>query len=291
MNTDLKKYAAAQTAASGGGYGAADTVGGDAELDRLYASIMGRRAFSYNAAADPLYGAMRDSYVTNGRAAMRDTMAQAASLTGGYSSTYAQSVGQQTYDGYLRSLSEAMPELYALAYERYKDEGARMREQYDLARQRSSDAYEREQDAYDRAWDEDERSYRRDRDAKEDAEREDERNYRRDRDAREDAERERKSSEESSDKAYARLIKLISSTGYSPTDDELDEAGLTRAQADALIAQYRRENGLDKPQGGSGGGGGSGGSGGSVTVVRDEEGAPIGENLRRILSAGRRRGR
>ena len=63
--------------------------------------------------------------VSEGSRAMRDTMGQAAALTGGYGSSYAQSAGQQQYALYLQKLGEAMPELYQAAYERYSAEGDR----------------------------------------------------------------------------------------------------------------------------------------------------------------------
>ena len=82
-----------------------ETGPADAELEELYQALMGRRSFSYNAAEDPMYRSVADRYVQNGRLAMRDTMGSAAALTGGYGSSYAQAVGQQSFDEYLRQLS------------------------------------------------------------------------------------------------------------------------------------------------------------------------------------------
>ena len=62
----------------------------DAELERLYAAITGRPAFSYDPASDPVYNSYAQSYQRRGRLAMRNTMGQAAALTGGYGSSYAQ---------------------------------------------------------------------------------------------------------------------------------------------------------------------------------------------------------
>ena len=99
----------------------------DAELERLYAAITGRPAFSYDPASDPVYNSYAQSYRRRGRLAMRDTMGQAAALTGGYGSSYAQSVGQQQYDSYLQSLGEALPELYGMAWQRYNAASGRGR--------------------------------------------------------------------------------------------------------------------------------------------------------------------
>ena len=53
---------------------------------------------------------------------MMDTMGQAAAMTGGYGNSYAQSVGQQTYQGYLQGLNDKVPELYNLALNQYNQE-------------------------------------------------------------------------------------------------------------------------------------------------------------------------
>ena len=136
----------------------------DRELDALYAAISGRR-FSYDPYSDPLYRSYAARYVQNGRMAMRDTMGQAAALTGGYASSYGQAVGQQQYDEYLRALSEAMPELYQMAYQRYSAEGEALRGAYDMANARRESDYARERDAAADAAARDERDYKRRQDA------------------------------------------------------------------------------------------------------------------------------
>ena len=68
------------------------------QLRDLYSQIQDRPDFSYDVNADPLYDMYKDKYVQQGKLAMKDTMGQAAALTGGYGSTYGQQVGQQTYD-------------------------------------------------------------------------------------------------------------------------------------------------------------------------------------------------
>ena len=270
MQNDLKKQAAAVTAASGGGVAAPAGGAGD-ELDRLYAAVAGRKAFSYDASSDPVYGMLRDSYVSAGRTAMRDTMGRAAALTGGYGSSYAQSAGQQQYDSYLRSLSELMPQLYSAAYERYEGEGRRMRELYDMALGREKEEYSRRKDDYERAAAETKRA----------AEAE-EREYRRGRDAAADAASAEKLSYERAQAAYTKLVKLISSSGYSPTDEELTASGLSRAQADALLAQYRLENGVYDGAAQSGAGGGKKKNSLPKTVFLDSR-APVGKNIDALL--------
>lgn len=203
----------------------------DAELDALYAAITGRRPFQYRAQDDPLYRSYAERYVQNGRMAMRDSMGTAAALTGGYGSSYAQRVGQQQYDEYLRLLSEALPELYGMAYEQYRDEGEALREQYELAHQRSADAYSRERDRQEDA-------YRRQRDTLADE------RYR--------SEQQAKASQQSykqQQDSYQKLYKLITASGYVPSDEELRAAGLSRASAEALRKEYERTHGSGQQSG------------------------------------------
>lgn len=178
----------------------------DAELERLYAAITGRPAFSYDPASDPVYNSYAQSYQRRGRLAMRDTMGQAAALTGGYGSSYAQSVGQQQYDSYLQSLGEALPELYGMAWQRYNAEGDALKTAWELASERSEVRRESEREA---------------------------------------AEREaaaQKSAETARRGNYERLYKLIYNSGYNPNETELSDSGMTGEQAAALLAEYRRRN-------------------------------------------------
>lgn len=178
----------------------------DAELERLYAAITGRPAFSYDPASDPVYNSYAQSYQRRGRLAMRDTMGQAAALTGGYGSSYAQSVGQQQYDSYLQSLGEALPELYGMAWQRYNAEGDALKTAWELASERSEVRRESEREA---------------------------------------AEREaaaQKSAETARRGNYDRLYKLIYNSGYNPNETELSDSGMTGGQASALLAEYRRRN-------------------------------------------------
>ena len=64
--------------------------------------------------------------------AMMDTMGQAQSMTGGYGNSWAQSVGQQAYQGELQKLNEVIPELYQLALDQHNREGDAMYDQASL---------------------------------------------------------------------------------------------------------------------------------------------------------------
>lgn len=101
-------------------------------LDSLYEQINNRKPFSYDLNGDMLYQQYKDQYLTQGKLAMKDTMGQAATMTGGYGNSYAQSVGQQAYQGYLQQLNDKIPQLYQLAYDKYKDEGADLQDRLGL---------------------------------------------------------------------------------------------------------------------------------------------------------------
>jgi len=74
---------------------------------------------------------------------MMDTMGQAAALTGGYGSTYSQSVGQQQYNAYLQQLNEIVPDIYSMAYDRYMQEGQEMQNRYAVTSDMQQGEYNR----------------------------------------------------------------------------------------------------------------------------------------------------
>lgn len=228
IQTDNEKYKQSLISGSAG----AEDYNAEAEMNRLYSALNSRKAFSYDPNSDPMYRSYARQYDMNGRMAMKNSMGQAAALTGGYGSSYSAAVGQQQYDEYLRQLSDQLPELYEFAYQRYEDEGKALRDKYDMAYQRYETDYRREQDAQAELRRQEQQDYDRRKDS------------------------------------YSSLTKLISGTGYRPTDDELARAGMTRAQADALLNRYLMDNGL---LGGSGSGSGGGGSTSSSSKKKEEE--------------------
>lgn len=118
----------------------------DKELDALYDQIANRKAFSYDLGADPMYRQYREQYQSAGRLAMENTMGAAASLTGGYGSSYSQQAGQQAYNAYLQKLNEVVPELYAQARSQYDREGSALSERYALISSREKSDYDRYRD-------------------------------------------------------------------------------------------------------------------------------------------------
>ena len=117
-----------------------------AQLDDLMGKIMNREKFSYNFNEDPLYAQYKDNYIRQGKMAMADTMGQAAAMTGGYGSSWAQSVGQQAYQQSLEDLNDVIPELYAMALDRYTREGQDLLTQYGMVADREDLDYSRYRD-------------------------------------------------------------------------------------------------------------------------------------------------
>lgn len=102
--------------------------------DRTYAAqyaqaindYVNRGKFTYDFNSDPVYNQYKDSYTRQGKLAMKDTMGQAAALTGGYGNSYAQTAGQQVYNNYMQQLNDIVPTLSENAYSRYVQEGQDM---------------------------------------------------------------------------------------------------------------------------------------------------------------------
>lgn len=125
-----------------GGY----SSGFEDQLQTLYDQIAGRESFSYDPEEDETYRRYARLYAAQGAAAMEDTMGQAASLTGGYGSSYAQAVGQQAYDRYLGELAALVPELRQAALAEYRQEGQALTDRYNMLNQQEKAAYDRWQD-------------------------------------------------------------------------------------------------------------------------------------------------
>lgn len=219
----------------------------DQQLQDVYNQIVGRDKFSYDMNADALYQQYADQHKLGGEMAMMDTMGQASALTGGYGNSYAQMVGQQTYQGYLQKLNEVMPELYGMALDQYNAEGDRLYDQYAMLGDLANDEYGKYQDslndywqnisylkgeaddAYNRGMAENEMAYDRQQDA------------------------------------YANLVSLITATGYAPTEEDLRKAGMSQGEADAYLRLYAQENAAS----------GGGGDGYYYTPIDDD---PVGDD-------------
>ena len=103
--------------------------------------ILNREDFSYDLNADALYQHYKDQYAAQGKLAMLDTMGQAATKTGGYGNSYAQTAGQQAYQSHLQKINDIIPELYAQAYDRYDREGDALEQRYDMLADQNAREY------------------------------------------------------------------------------------------------------------------------------------------------------
>lgn len=227
----------------------------EGQLEDIYDRIVNRDKFSYDLNGDMLYQQYKDQYIQQGQLAMRDTMGQAAALTGGYGSTYGQAVGQQQYDAYIQQLNGLVPELYGMALDRYRQEGDDLYQLYGLTGDMADEEYARYQDEYNRWLTE--RDY-----AQKQADAAYDRGY-----------REWNTGYGIQQENYQNLLYLITASGYNPSDEELAGAGLTRAQADSLRNKYLMDNGLLTVGGASGGGSGGwyGDGGGGNTSTRGQK--------------------
>ncbi len=224
------------------------------QLKDLYDKIMGREKFQYDAANDPLYQQYRQMYVQQGRQAMADTMGQAAGLTGGYGSTYSQAAGQQQYDAYLQKLNEVVPELYAQARQAYNDEGDRMLQQYQMTGDLRDDEYSRYQDQLSDWWKD--LSYQADR-----ADTEYSRGAENWWNAESAGRQDREFAYQQKKDAYSNLVTLIGATGYSPSQQELEAAGMSAAEAAKWQEYYRQQQAAAAAAARYSGSGGSGSGG------------------------------
>lgn len=89
-------------------------------LNNVKDSIQNYGDFSYDVNGDALYQQYKDQYIQQGKMAMQDVMGQAAAMTGGYGNSYASTVGNQAYQGYLQQLNDKVPELAQMAFSRWQ---------------------------------------------------------------------------------------------------------------------------------------------------------------------------
>lgn len=116
------------------------------QLLDIIGKIQNGEKFSYDLNGDALYQQLAEQYTTQGKLAMMDTMGQAAAMTGGYGNSYAQSVGQQTYQGYLQQLNDKVPELYQLARDQYNQDRQALYDQASLIAGMEDQEYSRYMD-------------------------------------------------------------------------------------------------------------------------------------------------
>lgn len=118
------------------------------KLDDYTSQYENRDKFSYDFNTDALYQQYKDKYIKQAKMASADVMGQAAAMTGGYGSSYAQTVGNQAYQSNLEQLNDVIPELYQLAYDKYNQEGQDLLNMISLLRGERDFAYGQYNDQY-----------------------------------------------------------------------------------------------------------------------------------------------
>jgi hypothetical protein len=124
------------------------------QLNDTLDKILNRKDFNYDINGDALYQQYKDKYIQQGKMAMQDTVGQASAMTGGYGNSWAATAGNQAYQAHLNNLNDVVPELYALAYDKYNQEGNDLRQQYALLADKEATDYGRYKDQL-LAWDTD----------------------------------------------------------------------------------------------------------------------------------------
>ena len=117
-----------------------------AQLDDIMNGLIDREPFKYDLNGDMLWQQYKDQYTTLGQQAMRDTMGNAAALSGGYGNSYASTVGNQAYQSYLQQLNERIPELYDRARNNYDKDLQWDLQAYELMNNREAQDYDRYRD-------------------------------------------------------------------------------------------------------------------------------------------------
>lgn len=91
----------------------------DDEINSMLESILNRPDFSYDPETDPLYSQYKKAYNREGDRATADALAAAAAASGGIPSSYATTAAAQAGNYYASQLTDKIPELYELAYNKY----------------------------------------------------------------------------------------------------------------------------------------------------------------------------
>lgn len=116
-------------------------------LNALISQLENRDAFSYDPNSDILYQQYLATMKNNGLRAMKDTMGQAAALTGGYGSSYATQAANGAYNQYLSQANDNLPQFYDMARSNYDADTQALLNRINLAQNQDEIEYNRALDA------------------------------------------------------------------------------------------------------------------------------------------------
>ena len=91
----------------------------DGQIQDLLGQIINREDFSYDPEQDQLYSQYRKQYTREGQRATQDALGAAAAASGGIPSSYAATAASQAGDYYASQMTDKIPELYQIAYNKY----------------------------------------------------------------------------------------------------------------------------------------------------------------------------
>lgn len=94
----------------------------DAQIQELLNGILNREEFSYDPGTDPLYAQYTKQYAREGQRATANALAEAAAASGGQVSSYAQTAAGQAANYYAAQLTDKIPDLWQLAYQKYMND-------------------------------------------------------------------------------------------------------------------------------------------------------------------------
>lgn len=102
--TELERYEQTKPAAYESQY--------QQKIDNVTGKLEGLGTFDYDPDADTAYKQYKDQYSRNAQKANRNAQANAAALTGGYTSSYGTQAGQNAYDATMANLDDVLDGLY-----------------------------------------------------------------------------------------------------------------------------------------------------------------------------------
>ncbi|MBQ1947064.1 MAG: hypothetical protein II359_00430 [Clostridia bacterium] len=111
--------------------------------DKALNEVLSVEDFSYDAKSDPLFSQYEKAYTRAAKLTGEDVLGKASELNGGLSSSYAVTAAAQAQNAQMDKLTDVIPELYEMAYDRYlKDIDTKIK-QYQLLEEADSTAYNR----------------------------------------------------------------------------------------------------------------------------------------------------
>lgn len=121
-------------------------------INKLIDQAVNRQPFQYDPATDAAYQSYARMYGRLGNQAAQDTLADVAAQTGGLASSYATTAASQARANYNQALTDKIPELMQLAYDKYRNQYQDTMSNIDMLTGLSNTLYGRYADKRDFEW-------------------------------------------------------------------------------------------------------------------------------------------